>query len=214
MKSVKANHVTGKKFIESHARSVTLFPPLSVAICRDTNWWINTPAKHLLEKRTGKMVAYSRLGWCPTSGTKECWYTKNPLLHWRLGVTLGPVIFRAAGMMVVSFKDLGPSLSLLCPRRSVWTSMVSAFSGTFKTFWNKNIKDNDGNCLNHTRIRIMFYTKLNFTNCKCWCLQPIAMDKLCTSTLNSSLLIQCWSQINSYHGIVEKLNGKGAIEII
>jgi len=45
-------------------------------------------------------------------------------------------------------------------------------------------------------------------------LQPMAMDKICTSTLISSLLIQCKSQINSYNGIAEKLNWKEAIEII
>lgn len=51
MKSAKANHLTGKSVIESHAHSVTLFLPLSVAICRDANWCINASAKHLLEKK-------------------------------------------------------------------------------------------------------------------------------------------------------------------
>ena len=77
MKSVKANHLTGKNVIESHGRSVTLFPPLSAAICRDTNWCINTPAKRLLEKRTGKVVAHGRLGWCPTSGTRVLAHQKS-----------------------------------------------------------------------------------------------------------------------------------------
>lgn len=88
MKSAKANHLTGKSVIESHAHSVTLFLPLSVAICRDANWCINTSPKHLFERkrqsdsvwqaglvphlRNQRVLAYQK----STSALKACSYFK------------------------------------------------------------------------------------------------------------------------------------------
>lgn len=42
-------------------------------------------AKHLLEKRTGKVVAYGRLGWRPTSGTRALAHqnSTSALKAWR-----------------------------------------------------------------------------------------------------------------------------------
>lgn len=77
MKSVKANHLTGKVSLNVGLIVLLFFPSVADAKCRDTNWCINTPGKHILEKRTDKVVVYGRLGWCPTSGTRVLAHQKS-----------------------------------------------------------------------------------------------------------------------------------------
>lgn len=154
---MRANHLAGKKVIDSHARSVTLFLPLSAATCRDKNWCSNSPGKTSFGKENRQSCSIWQAGLASHLGNQSSGTPKFHFCTEGLELTLGPVIFRAPGMTAVSSADLELSLSSICPRRRVWTSTASAFSGTFKALWDENIKDNHRNCSNRNRIHITLH---------------------------------------------------------
>lgn len=156
-KPVRANHLAGKKVIESHARSVTLFLPLSAATCRDKNWCSNSPGKPSFGKENRQSCSVWQAGLASHLRNQSSGTPKFHFCTEGLELTLGPGIFRAPGMTVVCSADLELSLSSICPRRRVWTSTASAFSGTSKALWDENIKDNHRNCSNCNRTHIALH---------------------------------------------------------
>lgn len=166
MKSVKANHLTGKNVIESHACIVNLFPPLSVAMCRDTNWCINTPAKRLSKKRTGKVVAYAG------------WVGVPPLEPDSAGIP--KILFCTEGLELLQGQWSSGLQEWWWSPSQTWNHCFPRFAleEMYELSWlllsvrllkHEHIKVNNRNCLNRTRIHIMSYTKVDFTKSKCWC---------------------------------------------